>query len=617
MLRTPPASRHAPFDTPVDRAMLRRIVRGISSVGSHPLGFRAAGTPEEHEVADLVAAEMRAIGLEQVHFEHVPVHAWRFRDATVDVDGLRRPIAGSSMAGVQATPRRGITGELVFVGDGRRDRLDRLDVRGKIALVDWKRAGPWISETGLELGLRGAKAIVVCCLENGSRFLGEGALGTSVGHWHEGAPPLVTVRQNDGRRLIERCSRTTPRAHVTLDVEISRRARGRNVCGVLGADRPGAPVVVGAHHDGWFFGAFDNASGVATMLTIARGLVQSGWQPRRPVWFVSHTAEEYGRMNDDQPWCVGGWHQVAVAHPEWGGTVPFYLDIEASGRAEFPQVILSPPELRRFVRGWGRRAAAAGLMPSGWKIEPPSTGTHQWPFQLAGVPGLSVLNWHPSFERTDYHTDNDTMRRMDFGYLSGQAAFYAAMLVDAEARGETAMDYRARERDIARAPGGGALAEAAAAYAESGSRRAFARVARRGIAVDAAGEVGYVHEQAAKDAKLLADAVAALDGGDVTRAAKLCEKVGMNGLQRWVSPEVQARAERRHVATRGSWPEKSHLTRTPDLWHELASMRGERGAKPYGPWVRRSLERQRARMEAESRRRMRILARALRGPASG
>ncbi len=258
-------------------------------------------------MADLVAAEMRSIGLAEVHVEGVPVHMWRFRDATVSVEGTGSRIAGCSMAGVPATSKKGVSGPLVFVRDGRRDRLDRLDLAGVIALVDWRRAGPWISEIGLELGMRGVRAIVVCCLEGGSRFLGEGALGTSVGHWHAGAPPLVTVRQKDGWALIARCRKAPVRATVTLDVEFSRRAKGRNVCGVFAPELSGAPVVMGAHHDGWFFGAFDNASGVASMLTIAKGLTQSGWRPRRPVWFVSHTAEEYGRMDDDQPWCVGAW----------------------------------------------------------------------------------------------------------------------------------------------------------------------------------------------------------------------------------------------------------------------------------------------------------------------
>ena len=134
-----PAAQGASFDLPVDVTMLRRVVATISSVGSHPSGFRASGTPEDHEVAEFVAAEMRAMGLSSVGFEDVPVDAWRFLGASVSLEG-GSSFECASMAGVPATGRSGVTGELVFVGDGRRDRLDRLDVSGKVALVDWRRA---------------------------------------------------------------------------------------------------------------------------------------------------------------------------------------------------------------------------------------------------------------------------------------------------------------------------------------------------------------------------------------------------------------------------------------------------------------------------------------------
>jgi hypothetical protein len=349
------------------------------------------------------------------------------------------------------------------------------------------------------------------------------------------------------------------------------------------------------------------------MLSIAQGLTQAGWQPRRPVWFVSHTAEEYGVVNADQQWCVGAWHQVAVAHPEWGSAAPFYLDIEASGRSEFPQMILGPTELRRFANAWGRRAQAAGLIKPGWKVAAPSTGTHQWPFQLAGVPGLSVLNWDNGFERTDYHTDQDTIRRMDFEYLGGQAAFYAAVLADAEARGASIMDYRARARDVARMPYGAQVSEAAQTYAVDGSRRRFARLGRGGFTVDAGGDIGYLPVQADRDARLLGDAIAALEAGDPPAAARLCEQVGVNHLQRWVSREVQVRAERRHGAPTGSWPDRARLSVTPNLWREIATLRGQRGARPYGPWLRASLERARARSEAEAAKRVAALGKALGG----
>jgi hypothetical protein len=607
------------FELPIDRGMLRRVIKAIASVGS-PDGHRASGTPEEREVTELVAAEMRGIGLANVAFEDVPVDGWSFHRSSVSVDD-GATYSGSSLAGVPATPAGGVTGELVFVGDGRRDRLDRLDLTGRVVLLDWRSATVGVGETGLELGRRGATAIVATCLEGGAHFQGEGALGTSVGRWHTGAPAVVVVRMTDGADLVARCRAGRPRVTVVLEAENDRSAVGRNVVGVLAPDRPGPPIVVGAHHDGWFFGAFDNASGVASVLAIARALLEGGWSPRRPVWFVTHTAEEYGRLDADAPWCVGAWHQVAAAHRGWGSTVPFYLDIEASGRPDLPLLVLGPPELRRFASRSCRAAARAGMLPArGWRYANPSTGTHQWPFQLAGVPALSVFNWHTDFQRSDYHTTNDTIERLDFEHLANLCRLNAALLMDAEHSSERLLDYRARVRDVDRAtrelPDHDRLVEAAARYARTGSRRSFTHLARSGFAVDARGETGYLPEQALRDVAHLGTALQRISAGDRGGAARAASRVGLNGLSRFVSRDVQVRSERRYQSPRASWPKKTNPTRSPNLWRELAALRGERGARPFGPWVERSLERHLRRMNAELARRSDRLVSALSPPSS-
>src|SRR5207253_7704430 len=56
---------------------LRHVVERLEGIGSHPLGFRVAGTPEEREAVDFIADEMRSLGLEHVTKEPVPVDAWR------------------------------------------------------------------------------------------------------------------------------------------------------------------------------------------------------------------------------------------------------------------------------------------------------------------------------------------------------------------------------------------------------------------------------------------------------------------------------------------------------------------------------------------------------------
>src|SRR5437764_118313 len=125
----------------------------------HPLGFRVAGTPEEREATAFVAAEMRDLGLDDVVEEPVPVDGWRLEEAFVELaDGTRFECA--SFGGVPETGRAGIGGDLVAVGRGGRRQLDRLDLRGKIALVEWRVSRLWPYHVGLELGLRGAAAMV-------------------------------------------------------------------------------------------------------------------------------------------------------------------------------------------------------------------------------------------------------------------------------------------------------------------------------------------------------------------------------------------------------------------------------------------------------------------------
>ena len=52
---------------------LRYVVERLASIGSSPLGFRVAGTPEEHRASAFVARELRDLGLADVLEEPVPV----------------------------------------------------------------------------------------------------------------------------------------------------------------------------------------------------------------------------------------------------------------------------------------------------------------------------------------------------------------------------------------------------------------------------------------------------------------------------------------------------------------------------------------------------------------
>ena len=600
------------MDARVERAVsaeyLREVVERLASFRSHPLGFRVAGTPEEREATRYIAGEMRDIGLADVVEEPVPVDGWRLREAFVELeDGARYECA--SMGGVPETGPEGVRGELVFVAAGSRRELDRLDLGGKVALVDWKDERLWPYDVALELGLRGAAAMILTSLPGGPYYQADGAVGTFDAMWHEGAPPMVTMRKEDAAELLRRDGAPV---RVVLVAPLERGAEAANVVGTLSGGRRGGPVIVAGHHDGWFSAAFDDATGVAVTLALARACIEGGKRPRRPLVFVSHTAEEYGIADSRYDWCYGAWYQIVETHREWGSGAAFYLNVEGSG---FPaQLTVDPPP---ELRGWSRRLCRAGerdgLLPHGWRVRRPNTWTEVWTFLAAGVPGVNVSTFTAEYKRTLYHTQHDTPDSVDFEYLARLTRLYSRFLLGAADDPDGILDYGARAREVARvAP---ELRDAADRLEERRGRRAFTAIGRGLYGLDAGDAVAYPHEQTRRDVEHLETALAALGRGDLRGAARHAGRVGLNGLARDLSREGfrRERARRGRAAPRACWAGQGDPDPGPDLWDELAALRGERGAREPGPWLERSLDRHLARSRRELERRLARMRRALEG----
>ena len=346
------------------------------------------------------------------------------------------------------TGPEGISGELVDVGRGGRRQLDRLDVAGCVALVDWRVDWLWPYHVGLELALRGAAAMILTSTEGGPYYQAAGALGTFDGIWHAEGPTCVTLRKEDAAQL---------RAHVgepvrvVLQAPLTRGAEGTNVVAVLPGKTDGAPTIIGGHHDGWFGAAFDDASAVAATIAIARAYHDAGARPERPIIFLSHTAEEYGIAHSAYDWCYGAWYQIVVEHPEWSENAAFYLNVEGCARPGDAFTVDAPPELVAWTRRLCRDAERDGLLPHGFKHAAPATWTEVWPFLAAGVPAINVSSFTREFERTAYHTQYDSSDAVDFDYLARLTRVCARMVHEADAGAADRLDFKARARHLRRA----------------------------------------------------------------------------------------------------------------------------------------------------------------------
>ncbi|MFN2629634.1 MAG: M28 family peptidase [Gaiellaceae bacterium] len=612
-------SASATVEGAVDAQFMRAVVEAMAAIGSSPLGFRVAGTPEDDATCAVVAEAMRSIGLEDVRLEPVAADGWRFYGASLVADGQTFPCA--SFGGAQPTPRGGVSGDLVFAGRGSRTELARADVRGKIVVFDWPGDHLfWPSLTAAEATRAGAVAVVCTCLPGGRFYQAEGALGSFDGLWIAGSVPLVTIAKEDALRLIERAPLP---ARVTLEADLLPGAIAHNVVGTLPGRSKGAPIVVAGHHDCWFAAGFDDASGVAAGLGIAKAMVDAGYTPEHPIVFGSHTGEEYGRADSAFDWLLGATWRLEHTHPHWGRTVPFYLNIEGSG-LPLPMWIDAPAELRRFSRRVAASARRDGLLPHGVTYGPPRTGTEQWPYLAAGVPSLNVNTYAQDYWREQYHTQYDTPGLIDYGELARETRFYARVVMAADAAGSDLLDLPARvaalrrhgRLDVARAAGFDvrtveralALYERAARGATSAKakRAAFAKVARTLEAIHARDKQSTLHLQALADVEALDAALDALRRDDRGGAARAAARSGRNQLARHVGREVFRLDALRHTAAHPgfAWAARARTTPSPDLWDELASLRDERSARPFGTWVKRSLERKRARAARNLQRRL-------------
>lgn len=604
---------HQAAESAISAEYLRFVVDRLAGLGSHPLGFRVAGTEEEQAAVDFIAGELRSAGLNPV-CEPVPVDGWRLLEAYVEVGGSKR-IECASLGGVPETGPKGVSGRLVFVGQGGRAELDGSDLTGAIALVDWRDDRLWPYQVGLELGLRGVAAMILTSFSGGPYYQAEDALGSFDGLWHREGPPVVTMRKEDAAAL---AGRVGEEVRLVLSAPLIRDAMAANVVATLAGEERGAgPLLVGAHHDAWFRGAFDDASAVAIVLALARAFVEVGLRPRHPIVFISHTAEEYGLAESSYDWCYGAWYQIVAEHREWSRRARFYLNIEGCGRP-FPFVVDAPPELARWSRALCRKGARDGLLPLGWKLAAPTTWTEVWPFLAAGVPGVNVSTFSTDFDRTEYHTQYDSVDRVDFDYLAKLARLCARLLLAADAADETALDFPARARHLRRRlgrldhPG---LERALARLEQGGDRRTFTAVARGVHGLEAKETAAYPHEQTARDIQQLESALEAVRAGRHARAARALERVGLNSLCIHLSHEAfrieLARRGRR--AERACWAAQGDPDVGPDLWLELASLRREPGVRPPGPWLERRLERQLARARVRLERRLDRMAAALDG----
>lgn len=283
---------------------IHRYVREIVAISEESrlagdrLWGRISGTPYERMAAEYVQDRLREFGLSEVWMEEFPrgpqwwpTH-WElklladpsFGEGTRDVVFATAFPASPS----PSAPEGSLEAELIYVGLGRPADLVGRDLRGKVAVLHSIPQPSVYSHTGRgvpeRLAALGAIAVLtVIDVPADVQFMAVGAGSARV--------PSFTLSGDEGAFLEEVIARAGGSEKLKVRIELAVEQRegwtAQNVFGLV----PGASeeyVILTAHLDAYFYGANDNASGVATLLSLAQHFSRDeAPTPRRNLLFIA------------------------------------------------------------------------------------------------------------------------------------------------------------------------------------------------------------------------------------------------------------------------------------------------------------------------------------------
>lgn len=402
------------FLSHVDTTYSYDLARKLENIRSNEaLGYRTAGSDAEFQTGELLKAEMEAIGLSDVTKDAFTLDTWTFETAQLTYPTAAGEQTTVELGGYQTNFSTGgpQTYTVIDGGRGTEADLEGLDVTGKLVLVDInQRDDWWINYPAYEAHLRGAAA-VLAAQNGGYSEVSDDALNAQDVCGPADAAAFSISRTDAEAIRAAMDAAGTNELTVTLQAEsrVGLDGTAYNIVGTIPGKDPDSMVLMSAHYDSYFTGFQDDNAAIALMMGIAKGLLDSGYQPEKTLVFCAMAAEEWGVTNTRYDWSTGAYNQIFRVHPEWVGKVVADINFElpAMSEGETDQIRTSY-ELKTFVEDFRSDVPAVdGVFPEGIEvIVPTQTWSDDFSLSIAGVPSC-VTALRGGFSQTHYHTQFD------------------------------------------------------------------------------------------------------------------------------------------------------------------------------------------------------------------
>lgn len=404
------------------------------------IGPRLSGSAGADAAVEWTAARMRADGL-NVSLQSVKVPRWIRGEETGELLApSRQELSLTALGGSVATPRKGLTAEVIEVRSFQELAERGDEVKGKIVYYHstmdpalnpfeaYSRAVVFRARGAIEAARLGAVGSLIRSLATVSlRTPHTGAMS-----YDPDVPriPHAALSTEDGdllHRLIAEGEKPTLR--FTLTSRRESDVESANVIGELpGRERPEEIILIGAHLDSWDLGtgAFDDAAGCALVMETPRLLKELGLIPRRTIRVVLFMDEEtglrgarrYAKLSEDELRA-----HVAAIEADTGADDPLGFSVSQGGKA------------LKLVKKWAKMLEPVG---ANQVIEGGFGGADIGLLGRQGVLALGLLQ-DPKRYFFYHHSRADTFDKVD---PEAMRRSLAAMALMAYALAETEEDLR-------------------------------------------------------------------------------------------------------------------------------------------------------------------------------
>lgn len=415
------------------------------------LGYRTAGSEAERKTGEKIGEEMKDIGLVEVTKDKFKVDSWEFEKADLtftDVEGQEHlAVLGGYQVNFDTKGVKEL--EVVYAGKGTAADLEGLDIKGKLVLIDInQREEWWINYPAYQAHLKGAAA-VIAVQEAGYGEVDPDALNAQDICGPDDAPAF-SMSQTDAGNLKKALEASeTGSLTVKFDAKSTVKMDGEsyNYYGKIIGKDPDSYILLSGHYDSYFAGFQDDNAAIGLLMGIAKGMIDSGYQPEKTIIFNALAAEEWGVSNSRYDWSTGAYNQIFNIHPEWVGKTFANMNFELPAFEHTTQdEIRSVYELNNYLTEFAKEVPMlSDVYKDGISVVSPlRTWSDDFSFGIAGVPALRNDFQDSEFMHSHYHSQFDSEDAFNAEALKFHLNLYGLLTMHYDQTAIVPLDFTTR-----------------------------------------------------------------------------------------------------------------------------------------------------------------------------